>query len=251
MSRSEDFWNINFRKYLFEPATIPVVRCRCPWFVFKISIHFGPTEEWNSAAVTRPAHGEVFTGVASVKLCKHKNNPKWKHLSREYTWPNNMCWNTCKENKNWKTHPSPSHGAFRPVFASLVGPFRFFFIVALVQKFTVILSNQNLKNTIWVLYAQLKTSLANDSLFTFATLLSEGFRSSLGCAWVLLPGFIGFCWILGGTSKQQNPPPCPFRLGSKTVHGFTFKFRPVIVPLCWINKTCLLISFRFISTWYQ
>jgi len=87
--------------------------------------------------------------------------------------------------------------------------------------------------------------LANHSVFKCATLLFEGFRSSLGCAWVLLPGFIGFCWILGGTSKQQNPPPCPFRLGSKTVHGFTFKFRPVIVPLRWITRTHLL---RLIST---
>lgn len=144
------------------------------------------------------------------------------------------CWNACKEKK-----PHPLWNVHWP----LPEPFSFYWCFS-PQDFTCLTRIWRNK-IVWGLYAKLKTSLANHSRFKCATLLFEGFRSSLGCAWVLLPGFIGFCWILGGTSKQQNPPPCPFRLGSKTVHGFTFKFRPVIVPLRWINRIHLL---RLIST---
>lgn len=123
----------NFRKYLFEPAMIQVVRCRCLWFAFKISIHFGQLrsetqQQWPDQHMERFLQLLLLLSYANTRIILNEN-----------IWAGNIpglttCWNACKENKNWKTHPSPSHGAFRPVFASLVEPFRAFFYCCFIPK---------------------------------------------------------------------------------------------------------------------
>ncbi len=130
---------------------IPVVRCRCSWFAFKISIHFGQLRNDTQYQQWPDQHMKRFLQV--LLLLSYANT---RIIPNEDTSAGNIPGlTTCVE-----THPSPPHGGLQNSVCLPGRTFQVILIVALIQKFAVVLFNQNKKKKkiIWVLYAQLKTS---------------------------------------------------------------------------------------------